>query len=81
MKTLVRQGEAKGNAELFRDAIPAIESGLNFPDVVVAQAGVQRRERGNFFLDDLSIDDFEHGIIVAAQLVVIFLAAFEVAAL
>ena len=59
VEALVRQLETKGNIEFFRDAIPAIESSLNFPYIIVAQAGIERRERGNSLLDDLSIDDFK----------------------
>jgi len=37
MEAFVRQGEAEGNSSFVDHALPAIDSGLNFFDVIVAQ--------------------------------------------
>src|SRR5882762_8131075 len=38
MKAFVRQRQAEGNSSFVDHALPAIDSGLNFFDVIVAQA-------------------------------------------
>jgi len=47
MEAFVRQREAEGNAGLVDHALPAIYAGLDFFDVVIAQAFVERGQRGD----------------------------------
>ena len=46
MKAPVRQSEAGVDPVLLNDLIPAVDAALAVRDVVVAQALVQRRQRG-----------------------------------
>ena len=72
MKSFMRQTQPEGNSGVFDDAIPAIHAGLNFVDIVVAKAFVERGQRWNFALDDFVADDFENRIDLVGQHVIIF---------
>src|SRR6516162_6018441 len=67
----VRQLESEAHADPVDDLVPAIETALAVGGVVVAQAHVDGGERGLVHPLDLAIDELEHRVSRALELVVI----------
>src|SRR5713226_4858865 len=81
MKAFVRQGEAERNACFVDHALPAIDAGLDFLDVIVTQAFIQSGEGGNLLGVDFIADYFGDGIHRVAENVIVFEFGFTEAAL
>src|SRR5262249_30790248 len=67
----VRQLESEAHADPLDDLVPAIETALAVGGVVVAQPHVDRSECGLVHALDLAVDELEHRIGRALELVVI----------
>ena len=67
----MRQLESEGHADPFDDLVPAIKTALAVGGVVVAQPHVDRSERGFVHALDHAVDELEHRIGRALELVVI----------
>ena len=67
----MRQLESEAHADPLDDLVPAIETALAVGGVVVAQPHVDRSERGLVHALDLAVDELEHRIGRALELVVI----------
>ena len=62
MESHVWQFDAEWESEFFRDAIPSIQAGLHFARKVVAQPGIQSRQRWGLLIHDASVCDFRNEV-------------------
>src|SRR5580700_10705066 len=71
VESLVGQHQAKRNARLLDDLVPAIHAALNLSNVIVAQPLVQSSKRRDLPRDDFIAGDFQHGILGVLQNVIV----------
>ena len=71
MKSLVRQSQPETNAHLINDPLPAVESILDLPDVIVAEPFIQGRQCWHILGDNFLAYDFRNGINRVDELMIV----------
>src|SRR5712692_172884 len=71
MKSLVRQSQTKRNARFLNDPVPAPNSRLNLPDVIIPQALIERRERRHILGPNLTVEDFRDQVLGSGQQMIV----------
>ena len=71
MKAFVGKREFEGDAGVVDHFLPAGDAVFDFADVIVAEAFVERGERGDLLADDFVADDFPDGVVGIGENVIV----------